>query len=688
MYDHSPVLIWTTNAEGNRLFFNKAWREFTGYDQPEGNAELLMRIHPDERDVVRDRFRRHFAARTPYRAEYRLKRHDGAYRWVISHAAPFFNPQGQFAGFISSCFDFNDQHEFETTLATRALKQTALATFGRFALAPHNFAELTREAVRLILETLHVDCAYLASLNAETRELKLEANACRLNKAPPRDLGVAPVEALSLTRARQLADDSATYPLASFLAANGIRSSLVCPVGAGGQLYGFLFANTRNIRSFSPEAVDFIQGLAITLNTVYQRERVEKELAASEQRLLQSQKTEAIGLLAGGIAHDFNNLLTAIHGYTELLQKEVAALPQSQAAPAAASIRAHATGIVNASDRASRLVRRLLTFSRAQEPNPERIDINLLILDLKELIAAFLRSGIQLELQLDAGPAMAFVDRSQLEQVIVNLAINARDAMPHGGRLAIGTRRLRIDGGQNPSLEPGDYAEVFITDTGTGIPPEIQKKIFTPFFTTKPKNGGTGLGLATCSNIIKNARGEISFVSAQNKGTTFIVRVPDFPEPQSDMPRGAPVTPFFEESDSGVMPPAPAAAAPGAPDAGELPMGTETIMLVEDDSAIRDVTTVILESLGYTVWAYASGEELLSADAAMPSAQLLITDLNMPGISGRQLAERVCAKNPGLSVLYISGFITDAVRQSGAHFLEKPFTREILAQKVRRTLGK
>lgn len=689
MCDNSPIFIWMSNASGACFFFNKAWRKFTGQKETEILREAFVdRIHPDERELVSTRFNKHFASRTPCRVEYRLLRHDGVYRWVISHASPYYDSKNNFAGFVSVMFDFNEQHEFENTLATRALKQSALASYGRFALESHKFAELTHEAVNLVLLTLSVDCAYIAALNQNTLALTLEASACRLGSPPPRDLGTVKPGVFAISRAMQMVDDPGNFPLAEMLAANGIHSALMCPIGSGNQLYGYIFANTRADRTFSPEATDFLQGLANILATVHERERVEKALAESEQRLLQSQKIEAIGLLAGGVAHDFNNLITAIRGYTELLQKDIAQPPSPAATRA---LRAHTAGIENASLRASKLVRQLLAFSRTQVPEAERIDINALILNLKDLIAAFLRSGIHLELQLGPEPVNAHVDRNQIEQVIINLAINSRDAMPDGGHLTINVSPVRVTPATHPALEPGDYAQISVTDTGTGISPEVQPKLFAPFFTTKPKNHGTGLGLPTCANIVKNARGKITFDTEPGKGTTFTVLLPDFPAPQAATHADSLLTPFILEHGNPSANPASDDPLP-PPGETELPTGTETIILVEDDPAIRDVTTAILESLGYTVCAYETGESLIAQYAAGAStlrdARLLVTDINMPGINGRQLADRMNSlhRNRTMRVLFISGFISEALQKSGVHFLEKPFTRDILARKVREAL--
>ena len=692
MTNNAPVLIWMSNVTGDWFFFNKTWREFTGRDVVEDDASWSELIHPDDRATIVEQFRKHFEARASYRAQCRLRRRDGAYRWVSSHPSPYYDARNQFAGFICTSFDFHEQHELEAALAMRARKQAALAAFGRFALAPRALTDLTREAARTTLAILDVDCVLLVAVNHATRQLTRHALACRLGGNPPRELGPVSPAALAYARPVLMDEDPENFPIAARLKAKGIQAALACPIDSGKQLHGFILAGARARRAFTPEDIEFTQGIASTLGTVSQRDRAEKALAESEQRLLQSQKVEAIGLLAGGLAHDFKNLLTVIRGYTELMRQDFSQLTRAPAAaafldaPLMQNMRAHHAGIANATERAGKLTRQLLDFSRGQAAKIERIDLNELVTGIRELLAAFLRGGIQLNLALAPGPVFARADRNQIEQVILNLAINARDAMPAGGALTIGTETREIGESTGDTaaparaaLEKGAYAKITIADTGTGIPPEIQPKIFAPFFTTKARALGTGLGLPTCDNLVRNARGSITFETAPGKGTTFTVLLPDFAPAQSpgDEPR-EPSTSFLDAPDN--APPE------SAPTGGELPTGDETLLLVEDDSAIREVTTEILKSLGYTVRAFASGDALLAQTAAARDARLLITDLNMPGLGGRQLAERMRARRPGLRVLFISGLIPEAARQGGDRFLEKPFTRDILARKIRETL--
>jgi len=367
---------------------------------------------------------------------------------------------------------------------------------------------------------------------------------------------------------------------------------------------------------------------------------------------------EAIGLLAGGVAHDFNNLLTAIRCYGDILHDDLGAVsPEMQS---------KVGEILKATTRASALVRQLLAFSRKQVLQPEFLDLNSVVSELKDLIRSLLSENIELEINLSQEPATIEADRSQIEQVIMNLAINARDAMPQGGRLSIRLDSRLCEKDPASDLAPGRYAVLSVIDTGTGMTDEVKAKIFQPFFTTKPKGRGTGLGLATCVVVIKNYLGTIQFDSEVGSGTTFSVLLPYIEPPALNLD--------FNFDDE-----------PGA--------GTETILIVEDDEAIRTVTAAILRSLGYQIFPMASSNEALEMFAGphAPSFELLLSDIVMPGMGGRELADRLRAVKPGLRVLFMSGYVDDpvilkAVQDAAVPFLEKPFTRETLAKKVRDAL--
>jgi two-component system cell cycle sensor histidine kinase/response regulator CckA len=379
-----------------------------------------------------------------------------------------------------------------------------------------------------------------------------------------------------------------------------------------------------------------------------------------EEQLRQSQKMEGIGQLAGGIAHDFNNLLTTVLGYSDMALSQL---------PAQDPIREDILEIQKAGQRASNLTRQLLAFSRKQVFEPRVIDLNALIAESSRMLARLIGEHIHFVTELDPELASVRADPGQVEQVIVNLVVNARDAMPEGGTLTMRTANADVvasNARDHSGVAPGRYVVIAVRDTGVGIDPETQKRIFEPFFTTKEKPQGTGLGLATVYGIVSQSGGQIFVASEPGRGSTFAIYLPRVEEH--------------------------AAVAGAAPAPAAVRRGSETILLVEDEDAVRGLTRRCLESSGYTVLQAASAEEALPIAASHTGRlDLLLTDVIMPGASGPELARRLLEKRPGTRVLYVSGY-TDASMASqgalddGASFLQKPFTLESLARKVREVL--
>jgi two-component system cell cycle sensor histidine kinase/response regulator CckA len=381
-----------------------------------------------------------------------------------------------------------------------------------------------------------------------------------------------------------------------------------------------------------------------------------------EEQFRQAQKMEAVGRLAGGIAHDFNNLLMVIQGYADLMTDR---LPEGDA------LRRNAEQIQMAAQRATSLTRQLLAFSRKQMLAPKVLNIQSVVVDMEKILRRLI--GEDVELQTSAAPDLGLVkaDRSQLEQVIMNLAVNARDAMPKGGRLTIETANVELDAsfGESPAVvSPGKYVLLAVTDNGSGMDAETQAHIFEPFFTTKEKGKGTGLGLATVYGIVKQSGGYVWVYSEVGRGTAFKIYLPRIDEENSPAGRDLKA------------------------DAESIKRGSETVLLVEDEKGVRELAREYLEMTGYTVVLAEDGRTALEL-AAMHSGtiHLLMTDVVMPGISGRELADRVAKIRPGIKILYMSGYTDHAVVHHGilendAVLLQKPFTLATLAAKLREIL--
>ena len=382
-----------------------------------------------------------------------------------------------------------------------------------------------------------------------------------------------------------------------------------------------------------------------------------------EEQLRQAQKMEAVGRLAGGIAHDFNNLLMVIQGYADLMTERLAV---------GDPLRRNAEQIQTASQRATSLTRQLLAFSRKQMLAPKVLSIQSVVTEMEKILRRLIGEDVQLETSSVPDLGLVKADRSQIEQVILNLAVNARDAMPEGGRLNIETANVDLDESFSHSsvmLAPGPYVMLAVTDNGCGMDVETQAHIFEPFFTTKEKGKGTGLGLATVYGIVKQSGGYVWVYSEPGRGTSFKVYLPRVWDEQS--------TPARDRSNEGRA----------------LPQGTETVLLVEDEKGVRELAREYLEMTGYTVIEAENGHTALELAALHAGPiHLLMTDVVMPGISGRELSERVKSIRPGIRVLFMSGYTDQAVvhhgiLESDAVLLQKPFTVAALAAKLRDILN-
>jgi two-component system cell cycle sensor histidine kinase/response regulator CckA len=378
-----------------------------------------------------------------------------------------------------------------------------------------------------------------------------------------------------------------------------------------------------------------------------------------QAQLLQAQKMESIGLLAGGVAHDFNNLLGIVIGCTEMLQWDL---------PEGSDLRGYAADVLKAGHRAAELTRQLLAFSRQQILQPEVLSLTVLVREFDKMLRRIIPENIAVRTVLRA-EGQVRADAGQVEQVIMNLAVNARDAMTTGGALTIETEDVELDEHyvrQHAGVEPGPYVMLAVSDTGHGMSPEVQARIFEPFYTTKERGKGTGLGLGTVHGIVKQSGGFIYVYSEPGRGTTFKVYLPCF-KTEANAPAPQPAT-------------------------AEMVGGSETIMLAEDEAGLRSIVGMLLKGLGYSVLVAEHGAEALRiSDEHGGPIDLLVTDVIMPGIGGRELADRLVQLRPSLKVLYLSGYTDDSVIAQGVlanemAFLQKPFAGADLARKVREVL--
>jgi two-component system cell cycle sensor histidine kinase/response regulator CckA len=389
-----------------------------------------------------------------------------------------------------------------------------------------------------------------------------------------------------------------------------------------------------------------IQGAVLVFRDISKRLQLEEQAT-------HAQKMDAVGRLAGGVAGDFNNVLTVITGYAELLRAEI---------PSANPMRRFVDEIIYAGERAAALTRHLLAFSRGATAPPSVLDINQILSPMEPMLRRLLGNNIELILLTTAGVGRVRADASQMEQVVVNLATNARDAMPHGGKLVIETANIDLDeaAAQNMGLKPGAYVMLAVSDTGIGMDNETRSRLFEPFFTTKPPGSGSGLGLATVYGAIKQAEGQVTVYSQPNCGTIFEIYLPRVKEGVAETPRR------------------------------RSAKGSETILLVDDEDGVRKLVFAVLKSNGYDVMEAANGVSALAAyEKNGHKVDMVLTDVVMPQMNGFELGKQLKERAPGVKILYMSGYRDNAIGAGGEApraFLHKPFTPDVLLAKVREVL--
>ena len=625
LFNLSIDMLCVAGFDGHFKQVNPAWTRTLGWSAEElTKPAWLDLVHPDDMAATiaaGDRLRRGEEVRS-FENRYRCK--DGTYRWLSWNSYPLMAQELIFA----VCRDVTDGKRTEEAL------NESLARFTSFA-----------EATRYGFGMANLD-ATITYVNTALADM--------LGEAHPHD-----------AVGRKFL---AYYPPDS---AEKLKTEVLPVLMDKGHWQGELELLTRDGRKVPVDENYFVihdpegrpRYIGDILTDITERKIAEEERAKLEAQLRQSQKMEAIGQLAGGVAHDFNNILTAIFGNVELattaLQAELSTPPKAFAG---------LQQIERSAQRASTLTRQLLAFSRRQLVQPEVLNLNATLRDLEKMLHRLLAENITLEQNLAEDLAPTKADAGQLEQVVMNLVVNARDAMPNGGRLTLETQNVVLDEAYvelHPGARPGAQVVLTVSDTGHGMDRATLEHIFEPFFTTKPKEQGTGLGLSTVYGIVKQAGGHVTVYSEPGIGTSFKVYLPAVHEPVS-------------------------VAKPVRPAVG--PSGAETLIICEDDPAVRELTAQILARHGYTVLVAEDGQRALHlAGEHSGPIHLLVTDVIMPGMNGRQLSEALAAARPGIRTLFVSGYTSNVIAHHGVldehvNFLGKPYSRQQLLEKVREVL--
>ncbi|MBI4867509.1 MAG: response regulator [Candidatus Wallbacteria bacterium] len=572
--------------------------------------------------------------------------------------APYSGSDGKAAGIIGVARDVTEQMRASEALLARADHQQTLAELGQLALRQGELPALIRTTTERVARSLGITTCGLFELDADFKRLRYvagieepgtearardAANCVHLEKPGPADCGFAAPRSCNSC------------------AADGVSASGLCVlVQLGDRPFGVFRALAPAPREFTADERHLVQSAANLLALAIQRRSAEDALRASEEQLRHSQKMEAVGQLAGGVAHDFNNLLTVIGGYTDFMSDGFR--PEDPAYQDLAVVRQAVT-------RAASLTRQLLAFSRRQVLQPRVFDLNVAVRDMEKMLRRLIGEDIALRTEPAEDLWRVVGDPTQVEQVLLNLVVNARDAMPHGGSLVVSTSNVTMTADvarRSPGMQPGEHVLLRVADTGCGIPRELHARIFDPFFTTKEKGKGTGLGLSTVYGIVKQTGGYIGVESEPGRGTTFQVYLPRAPEGAREAPVETPET---------------------TPQSGR-----GTVLLVEDEDSLRILCSRVLRRQGYEVLeARHGGEALLLCERHSGHLHLLLTDVIMPGMSGPELARRLTALRPAMKVLFMSGYTDDALLAHGAagdsiDLLNKPYTAAGLLEKVRKVL--
>ena len=528
--------------------------------------------------------------------------------------------------------------------------------------------DLIRQTLHAALDVIGADAGSVLLADAARKQLVFryvvgETSSALQEMGIPWDEGITGAVFASghpevISRVQQ---DARHYTATDVLTGYQSHDMIVVPLMRhGGNPIGVMEILNKTAGPVNRNDLDTLVVISAIAAAAIDQSKAFEALRVKDVQLQQAQKMEAVGRLAGGVAHDFNNLLTVIRGYTELIVRTVDQNP---------SVRAHAEEVLKAANRASSLTSQLLTFSRKQVLNLRIVNLNEVVANVEKLLGRLIGEDVQLVTKLGPNLASVKADPAQLEQVLMNLAVNARDAMPKGGTLTIETANAELDEAftrQHLDFHPGHYSVLSVTDTGCGMNKDTISKLFDPFFTTKKPGKGTGLGLSIVHGIVKQSQGHILVSSTPGVGTTFTIYLPRVEE-SAEAPSSLTSMPT-------------------------VATGSETVLVVEDEAQVRALECGLLKASGYTVLAAGDGEEAMRMLGEYSGTiHLLLTDIIMPHMNGRELARQVVMSRPSTKVLYVSGYPDDTLIDAGLArskepFLQKPFAWDALLRTVRNVL--
>ncbi|HET9335738.1 MAG TPA: PAS domain S-box protein [Sphingomicrobium sp.] len=626
----APVMMWVTRLDRTRDFVNDAYAEFTGLSREEARVlDWRTRIHPDDAERLVAESVAGETSLKPFVLEARYLRHDGEWRWLRSVSQPRFAPDGELSGFIGVATDITERRATEMAL------RESEARFRRIA----DSAPVPMWVTRLDGSRDFVNQAFNEFFGFPEEARGFHDWIQAIHPDDRDEFLGAQLEATRKLEAFEL--------IARFRRHDGqwrwLRAVSMLRQDPEGHVIGMVGA-----------ASDITEAKEAEMALQRQVEERTAELSETQDQLRQAQKMEALGQLTGGIAHDFNNLLTVVVGGLDLIAKQV----QDE------RLLRFATNALSAAERGARLTAQLLAFSRVQRLEVKPTYVAPLIEEMRPLLRNVLGPGIQKKFDLDPQLTPVLADPTQLEVAVLNLAINARDAMPDGGTLTISSRKRRVT--KDPELEPGTYVELSIADTGSGMTSEVQARAFEPFFTTKEVGKGTGLGLSMVYGMARQCGGAVKIESEPGRGTT--VRL------------------YFRRAESdGEVP------ASGGKTGDQLRRGrgAATVLVIDDDEDVRHFIAAGLEEYGHEVIEAADGSEGIDKYGAN-RPDLVIIDYIMPGLSGAEVADHILATQPDQPILFVSGYNeTDAIRRvaPGANILAKPFRATALEDAVRSALS-